>query len=323
LKYKHLTIEERYHIQAFKKAGYKNNKIAKDLGVSDSTVSRELKRNSSTQRKSYSAISANNISNDRRTYASRKSNKKMYVNLKNIIKKYIIEDWSPEQISKRLKEVDITDISYVSIYQFVEQDKQQGGNLYTHLRFYHTGHRRAKYGSKNKGRIKDRTSISKRDKIVDEKSRVGDWEIDTIVGAGKKGAITTVVERVTSLVRISIPTTKKAIDIENETIRILKPLRDKIYTITSDNGLEFANHQNISKALDYNHYFCHPYSSWERGLNECTNGLIRQYIPKGTSFKDITPEYIKMIEDKLNNRPRKALNWKTPNEVFYGLKAAA
>ena len=323
MKYKHLTIEERYHIQAYKKAGYSQKIIANEVGVSESTISRELKRNSSTQRKSYSAINANKISNDRRMYASRKSNKKMDVKLKNIIKKYIIEDWSPEEISNRLKAVNIANISYVSIYQFVEQNKQQGGDLYTHLRFHHTGHRRAKYGSKNKGRIKGRTSISQRDKIVDEKSRVGDWEIDTIVGAGKKGAITTVVERVTSLVRISIPTTKKAIEIENETIRILKPLKDKIFTITSDNGLEFANHQNISKALDYEHYFCHPYSSWERGLNEYTNGLIRQYIPKGTSFEKITPEYIRMIEDKLNNRPRKALNWKTPNEVFYGLEMAA
>ena len=138
-----------------------------------------------------------------------------------------------------------------------------------------------------------------------------------------KGAITTVVERSTSLVRISIPTTKKAIDIENETIRILEPLKDKVLTITSDNGLEFSNHKNISQALDYKHYFCHPYSSWERGLSEYTNGLIRQYIPKGTSFKDITLEYIKIIENKLNNRPRKALNWKTPNEAFYGLSIVA
>ena len=298
MKYKHLTIEERYHIQAYKKAGY-------------------------SQKRSYSAINANKVSNTRRKYASKKSNLKMNIKLKDIIRKYIIEDWSPEQISKRLNAVDITNISYVRIYQFIEQDKQQGGDLYTHLRFHHTGHRRAKYGSKHKGRIKERTSISQREKIVDDKSRVGDWEIDTIVGAGKKGAITTVVERVTSLVRISIPTTKKAIDIEAETIRIMKPLKDKIYTITSDNGLEFANHQNISETLDYDHYFCHPYSSWKRGLNEYTNGLIRQYIPKGTSFENITLEYIKMIEDKLNNRPRKALNWKTPNEVFYGLEMAA
>ena len=323
MRYKHLTIEERYHIQAYKKAGYKNNMIAKDLGVSESTISRELKRNSSSQTRSYSAINANKVSNTRRKYASKKSNLKMDIKLKNIIKNYIIKDWSPEQISKRLKEVSIANISHVRIYQYVAQDKLSDGELYTHLRFHHTGHRRAKYGSKHKGKIKGRTSISKRDKIVDDKSRVGDWEIDTIVGANQKGAITTVVERATSLVRISIPTTKKAIDIENETIRIMTPLKDKIYTITSDNGLEFANHKNISNTLDYEHYFCHPYSSWERGLNEYTNGLIRQYIPKGTSFENITPEYIKMIEDKLNNRPRKALNWKTPNEVFYGLEMVA
>ncbi len=182
----------------------------------------------------------------------------MDIKLKNIIRKYITDDWSPEQISKRLKKVNVADISYVRIYQFIEQDKQQNGDLYTHLRFHHIEHRRTKYGCKSKGRIKGRTSISKRDKIVDDKSRVGDWEIDTIVGAGKKGAITTVVERVTSLIRISIPTTKKAIDIENETIRIMSSLKDKIYTITSDNGLEFANHQNISKALEYKHYFCIP-----------------------------------------------------------------
>ena len=103
----------------------------------------------------------------------------------------------------------------------------------------------------------------------------------------------------------------------------MSSLKDKIHTMTSDNGLEFANHKNISEALEYDYYFCHPYSSWERGLNEYTNGLIRQYIPKGTSFENITQEYIKMIENKLNNRPRKVLNWKTPNEVFYGQKIAA
>ncbi len=323
MSYKHLTLEERYHIQAYKEAGYKQNEIAKELGVDPATISRELKRNSSKVYKRYSAKKAQEVSNDKRMYASRVSNLKMDKKLKKVLIKYIQKEWSPEQISKRLKETNIADISHVRIYQFIQQDKLQGGDLYTNLRFHHTGHRRAKYGSKNKGRIKDRVSISQRDKIVDDKSRVGDWEIDTIVGANQKGAITTVVERKTSLVRISIPTTKKAVDIENETIRIMRPLKDQIYTITSDNGLEFSNHKNISKALDYKHYFCHPYSSWERGLNEYTNGLIRQYIPKGTSFDNITPEYIKMIEDKLNNRPRKALNWKTPNEAFYGLEMAA
>jgi len=323
MSYKHLTLKERYHIQAYKEAGYKQNEIAKKIGVDPSTISRELQKNSSKIHKRYTAAKADQVASNRRMYASRKSNKKLDKKLKKTITKYILEDWSPEQISARLQLIDSTDISFVRIYQFIEQDRQEGGDLYTHLRFHHTGHRRAKYGSKSKGRIKDRVSISKRDDIVDEKSRIGDWEIDTIVGANQKGAITTVVERATSLVRISIPTTKKAADIENETIRIMSPLKDKIHTITSDNGLEFSNHKNISQALNYEHYFCHPYSSWERGLNEYTNGLIRQYISKGTSFDNITPEYIKMIEDKLNNRPRKALDWKTPNEAFYGLEMAA
>ena len=323
MNYKHLTLEERYHIQAYKEAGYTQDSIAKKLGVAPSTISRELQKNSSKIHKRYTATKADQVASDRRMYASRKSNKKMDKRVEKIITKNLWKDWSPEQISARSKLTDNIDISFVRIYQFIEQDRQEGGDLYTHLRFYHTGHRRARYGSKNKGRIKDRVSISQRDEIVDDKSRIGDWEIDTIVGAHQKGAITTVVERKTSLVRISIPTSKKAVEIENETIRIMLPLKDKIHTITSDNGLEFSNHKDISQALDYKHYFCHPYSSWERGLNEYTNGLIRQYIPKGTSFNDITPEYIKMIEDKLNNRPRKALNWKTPNEAFYGLKMAA
>ncbi len=243
--------------------------------------------------------------------------------MKNLIIEYIQKDWSPEQVSAMLNIKDNMTISFVRIYQFIEQDRLEGGDLHTYLRFYHTGHRRAKYGSRHKGGLKDRVSISQREQIVDDKTRVGDWEMDTIVGANQKGAITTVVERATSLVRISIPTSKKACEIEAETIRIMTPLKDKIYTITSDNGLEFANHKNIAKNLDYKHYFCHPYSSWERGLNEYTNGLIRQYIPKGTSFENITPEYIQMIEDKLNSRPRKSLNWKTPNEVFFAQKIAA
>ena len=205
------------------------------MGVNESTISRELKRNSSSPRKSYSANSANKVANDRRKYASRKSNKKMNFRLKKVITKYIQKDWSPEQISDRLKLVNISDISHVRIYEFIKQDKLQGGDLYTHLRFHHTGHRRAKYGAKHKGKIKDRVSISQREKIVDDKSRIGDWEIDTIVGANQKGEITTVVERKTSLVKISIPTTKKAIDIESETIRIMSSLKSKIHTITSDN----------------------------------------------------------------------------------------
>jgi len=321
--YKHLTIKERYHIQAYKEAGFSQKKIAQELCVHPSTISRELKNNSSKIHKRYSAKKANKVSSDKRMYASKKSNFKMTEKVKNYIVKYIEEDYSPEQVSATLKIRHNVNISLVRIYQYIEEDKLSGGDLHTHLRFYHTGHRRAKYGAKYKGQIKDRVSISQRPEVVDDKTRIGDLETDTIVGANQKGAITTVVDRVSMFVKISIPTTKKASAVEAETIRLLTPFKDKIKTITSDNGFEFSNHKNVSKALDCDYYFCHPYSSWERGLNEYINGLIRQYIPKGTSFENITSEYIQMIEDKLNNRPRKSLNWKTPNEVFYGLEMAA
>ena len=323
MSYKHLTIEGRYHIQAYKEAGYLQIEIAEKLQVSPATISRELNRNSSKIHKRYSAKNADKVSSDKRMYASKKSNLKMTKKVKNYIVKYIEEDYSPEQVSATLRLKHKINISLVRIYQYIESDKLSGGDLHTHLRFHHTGHRRAKYGAKYKGQIKDRVSISQRPEIVDDKQRIGDLETDTIVGANQKGAITTIVDRASMFIKISIPTTKKAIDIERETLRLLTPFKDRIKTMTSDNGFEFSNHKNISKALDCDYYFCHPYSSWERGLNEYINGLIRQYIPKGTSFENITPEYIQMIEDKLNNRPRKSLNWRTPNEVFYGLEIAA
>jgi len=323
LKYKHLTIKERYQIQAYKEAGFLQKEIAEKIKVSPATICRELKRNSSKIQKRYNARKADKVSSDKRMYASRKSNFKMDKKVKNYIVKYIEDDYSPEQVSATLRLKHNINISLVRIYQYIEEDRLQSGELYTHLRFYHTGHRRTKYGQKYKGSIQDRVSISQRPDAVKDKTRLGDFETDTIVGANQKGAITTIVERKSMFVKISIPTSKKASDIEAETLRLMAPFKDRVHTITSDNGFEFSNHKNISQALECDYYFCHPYSSWERGLNEYTNGLIRQYIPKGTSFENITPEYIQMIEDKLNNRPRKSLGWKTPNEVFFNQKIAA
>jgi len=319
--FKHLTQEQRYHIEAYKKAGYGNSDIAKDLGVHPSTIGRELKRNSSPIRQRYGAKVAQEISSLRKSVNS-KANKKLKNELEALVIQYIKIDWSPEQVSATLWIKHSFALSFVRIYQYIESDRQKGGVLYTHLRFYGKK-RRAKYGKKSKVRIKERVSISERPAIVDEKTRIGDFEIDTIIGKGKQGAITTIVDRASAFVKISIPTTKRAEDIENETTRLLLPHKELTHTITSDNGLEFANHTAIAKALGCNYYFCHPYSSWERGLNEYTNGLIRQYFPKGSSFENITHERIQEVEDKLNHRPRKTLGWRTPYEVFYGLEKAA
>ena len=319
--FKHLTQGQRYHIEAYKKAGYSNKEIAKNLKVHPSSIGRELKRNSSPIRKRYGAASAQEMASLRKSVNS-KANKKLKNRLEELVVKYIKKDWSPEQVSATLANKDDFSLSFVRIYQYIEIDRQRGGDLHTHLRFYGKK-RRAKYGSKHKGRIKGRVSISKRPEIVDKKTRIGDFEIDTIIGKGKQGAITTIVDRASAFVKISIPTTKRAEDIESETIRLLLPHKEITHTITSDNGLEFANHKGISKTLDCSYYFCNPYSSWERGLNEYTNGLIRQYFSKGSSFADITPERIQEVEDKLNHRPRKTLGWRTPYEVFYGLEEAA
>ena len=272
-------------------------------------------------RQSYGAASAQEMAALRKsTNASVPS--KMKSKTLSIIDEYIQKDWSPEQVSAILKIKHNISISYVHIYNYVYKDKKQAGTLHTHLRFYNKK-RRTKYGTRCSNGLKNRVSISKRPKIVEKKERLGDFEMDTIIGKGKQGAITTIVDRASAFVKISIPTTKKAIDIENETLRLLTPFKEITHTITSDNGLEFANHENISKALSCDYYFCHPYSSWERGLNEYTNGLIRQYIPKGSSFANITQNEIQEIEDKINHRPRKNLGWKTPYEVFYGLDMAA
>jgi len=319
--FKHLTQEQRYHIEAYKKAGYGNNEIAKDLGVHPSTIGRELKRNSSSIRKRYGAKVAQEIASLRKSINS-KANKKFKNELEDLVIKYIQRDWSPEQVSATLDIKHDLSLSFVRIYQYIESDRQSGGELHTHLRFYGKK-RRAKYGKQSKVRIKERVSISERPLIVEEKTRIGDFEIDTIIGKGKQGAITTIVDRASAFVKISIPTTKRAEDIQKETLRLLSPFKETTYTITSDNGLEFANHKAISNTLECEYYFCHPYSSWERGLNEYTNGLIRQYFRKGSSFENITSERIQEVEDKLNHRPRKTLGWRTPYEVFYGIENAA
>jgi len=313
--------ECRIHIEAYKNAGYSQNKIAAQLKVHPSTIGRELKRNSSPIQKRYTARSAQEMATLRRQVNAAVPTKMKKETLQ-LIDTYIQRDYSPEQTSATLRLKHNIHISFVHIYSYIDSDKRQGGTLHTHLRFYNKK-RRVKYGTRRSHGLKNRVSISQRPDIVDEKNRVGDFEMDTIIGQGKKGAITTIVDRASGFVKISIPTTKKAEDIEKESLRLLTPHKAITHTITTDNGLEFANHEAIAKTLECDYYFCHPYSSWERGLNEYTNGLIRQYIPKGSSFENITQEKIQDIEDKLNHRPRKTLGWRTPYEVFYGTEIAA
>ena len=201
------------------------------------------------------------------------------------------------------------------LYRFILEDKTANGALYTHLR--HSGKKcKKRYGARDRGQIKNRVSIDERPPIVADKQRIGDWETDTIIGKGHQRAIVTLVDRVAKLSRIGLVATKHAEPIATVITNLLTPMQQFSHIITFDNGKEFAAHESIANALHIDAYFTHPYRSWERGLNENTNGLIRQYIKKGSSFEHITNEQISFIEDRLNNRPKKSLAYRTPNEVY-------
>jgi len=313
--YCHLQLEQRYKIEALFKAGHKAPFIADQLRVDRSTIYREKKRNLSKRGK-YSAASAHEISKEKkeRFAHNRKFNPAMELFIRN---KLSNEQWSPEQIAGYCKQNAISMVSHERIYQFIYQDKDEGGELYKHLRVAYKMYRK-RYGSgKHKGsKIKDRVSIDQRPDCINNKERVGDWEIDTIIGKDRKGAIVTIAERATAFVLIARLQGKNAMDLAKAVVRLMAPFKNLVFSITSDNGLEFAMHKYISKKLETEFYFAHPYSSWERGLNEYTNKLIRQYIPKKTDFNNINDQQIKDITMKLNSRPRKKLNYKSPGSVF-------
>ena len=310
--YEQLTQEQRYHISGLLKAGNAQNSIAKEVGVDKSTISRELRRNRGER--GYRPKQAEERAVHRRISSAK------HISFTDNVKKAVIEkiklDWSPEQISGYFKKEKWLKISHERIYQFLLDDKKAGGALYKHLR--HSGKKRKKrYGSVDRrGQLKNRVSIEARPAIVDKKERLGDWEGDTIIGKQQQKAIVTLVDRASKKTLIGKVATKHAPIVADIIVGLILPMKDITHTITFDNGKEFSAHEDIANALAANIYFAHPYSSWERGLNENTNGLIRQYIPKGSSFEGICDSKIIFIQERLNNRPRKSLGYRTPNEVF-------
>jgi len=312
---KHLTIKERYQIWSLNRSGKSNGQISREIKKHKTTISRELKRNKSPGE--YDPEKAN----IKAVYRKKNSHKrkKFREEMKFFIEKKIKENWSPEQISGYCKKHNIDMVSHQRIYQHIAQDKQEDGDLYKHLR--HAKKRRKKYGTQDfRGQIKNRRSIDERPEIVNKKERFGDWEVDTIIGKNHKGCAVTLVERKTKLTFIVNTKFKKAEKVKDVIIDKLTPLKNFCHTITFDNGKEFAMHKEIEKKLNVKTYFAHPYSSYERGLNENTNGLIRQYIPKKTDFRDL-PEFVfEDISRNLNSRPRKTLDFSSPFEALLQLR---
>ena len=289
--------------------------IAIQLKVNKSTISREISRNSDARNKSYRADLAH------RKYVKRMQGRTRYHkfdhSLQLIVDIFLKSDFSPEQINGFLKTNTKECISHETIYQYIWKDKKTGDKLlFKHLR--RRGRHNAKRGSKTNGRgfIKNRVDIDKRPTIVDKKVRFGDLEIDTVIGMNHKGALLTINDRVTGLVWIRLLSGKDASPLTKAAIDALEPFRDQIHTITADNGKEFSFHEEIARKLNIFAYFAKPYHSWERGANENSNGLIRQYFPKGTDFRDITNEQVMRVQNILNSRPRKRLGYMTPKEKY-------
>jgi IS30 family transposase len=314
MKYKQLTLTKRYHILSLIKEGYNQKDIANKIGVHPSTISREFKRFKETRKDNYHPetlqieAKIKHIKKPKRSAITKVIEK--------YIRKKLKEDWSPEQLIGRMK-LDINKtISHETIYQFIYANKANGGMLYKHLRHKNKKYHKRTSEYKRRGIIKDRISIDKRPMIVNKKSRIGDWEIDTVIGKNHKGAIVTLVDRKSKFTLIKKVASKHADVVTKATIDLLHPLKALTLTITADNGKEFSYHKLIAAQLDTKVYFCDPYSSWQRGLNEHTNGLIRQYIPKKSEFENISKQEIVTIQNKLNHRPRKSLGFRTPYEVF-------
>jgi IS30 family transposase len=312
---KHLTFEQRCRLAALHRAGLTQEAIALQIGTSQSAVSRELGRNWGAS--GYESRAAHRQAEARRSRASSSARKMAPAVIELVETKLCREEWSPQQISFWLALTYGIGLSHESIYRHIWADKHAGGTLFTHLR--RTGRAYNKRGSKLTGRgiIPGRIDIDQRPAIVDQRIRIGDWEADTITGAGRKGAILSLVERTSRYTLLHKLEAAQAEPTTRAIIARLRPHRARVHTITADNGKEFAFHARVSTRLGAGFYFAKPYHAWERGLNENTNGLVRQYFPKGTSLARVTPAAVARVQNKLNSRPRKVLGYKTPNEVFF------
>ena len=312
--YTQVTQGQRYQIEALLKTGHNQTMIANVLGVHKSTISRELRRNRGFR--GYRPKQAQEKAVMRRY---EKPQARIPFTTWFLVETLLKQDWSPEQISSRLFQEQGLRVSHESIYLHIYQDKRQGGDLHKHLRCQKK--RRKRYGKQDRrGRIPNRISIDDRPATVNNKSRVGDWEGDTIIGNGHRGVVATLVERKTKYTVLAKSKTKQAGPVRQSIEQGLAPHRDRVHTITYDNGLEFAEHQKMAQTLSANIYFAHPYASWERGLNENTNGLIRQYLPKSRRLDNVTDKELENIMEQLNHRPRKSLGFKTPYELFFKKK---
>ena len=312
MKYKQLTQEQRYQIGAWLRTGMKRSEIARRIEVHKSTVTREIARNGSGRWKYNPARAVRAARERHREKRKHRIDSQTWARVERLMG----IEWTPEQISDRLKLEGLRSVSHETIYRYVYKNKREGGVLYICLRRQHTYRKRIHKYCK-RGGWDTRRPIATRPAIVDTRTRFGDWEADTIIGRRQQGAILSLVERRSRYCLLQKLSNKSPYTVAEAACTQLMPLKDKVLTITSDNGFEFRRHETIATHLDADFFFADPYSSWQRGTNENTNGLVRQYFPKKTDFSLLSDDDIQFVNDRLNNRPRKCLGFRTPNEVLF------
>jgi IS30 family transposase len=313
--YHQLTQEERYHIGALSMQRLSISEIARRLGRSKSTISREKRRNATNHDGFYRAEKAQSYSTARRKRSRRNSH--FSPEDWALVRSLIIKRWSPEQISGYLKKEGLLRISHESIYRYLLKDKKKGGYLFEFMRIMPKC-RRKRYNSKDsRGRMQGKRHICERPLSVEARTEIGHWEGDTVIGKDKKYCILTLVERKTGFTIIRKLAARNKEQVNRQLTQILGSPPMPFKTITFDNGTEFHDFALIEKNFPVECYFATPYHSWERGTNENTNGLIRQYLPKGSCMKRVSQMQCDEIAHALNSRPRKRHLFKTPLEILY------
>lgn len=303
--YRHLTLEQRYQIAALHAAGESRKRIAASIGCHPSTVGRELSRNRIGV--NYAAVKAHDRARQRRSQASSRSPLSPSVVVE--LTARLNQEHSPEQIAGRLDLLKAGTVSHTTVYRYARKL-----GLWPHLR--HPKRRRS-YGQRRAGRFADRRSIHDRPPEVATRSRIGDWEADTVRPARGTGALITLVERRSGYLRLAWSPDGTAEAVAQGIECRLDRLKRHVHTITCDRGSEFADDRRLEKALKASIYFADPHSPWQRGCNENMNGLLRQYFPRNRDFSNISMEELQSVEDRLNDRPRKRLGYLTPSEVFF------
>lgn len=313
--YRQITSEQRYMLAALRMQGLRASQIADHLGCHRSTIGRELKRNASVFDGRYRASKAQEMANGRRS-RSRRNQQFTTLDFERV-NALLGERWSPEQIAGHLALQPSLSISHETIYRHVWRDKKAGGSLYTHLRCAQKRRRKGYGHYDSRGRLAGKRHISQRPASVQGRRELGHWEIDTVMGTGSKDCIVSLVERKTGLLLIGKLANRTTEALNSRAIQMIRKHAPAFKTITADNGTEFHDYAAIETRTHATFYFATPYHSWERGTNENTNGLIRQYLPKGTSMARLTQRQCNEIAHKLNTRPRKRHGYKTPLECFY------